>query len=205
MTVPISAARRPNVLADFIPSRAMRNVPAELVRDISLIVGGAAFVGILAQIAIPIPGTPVPVTGQTFGVLVVGAALGWWRALASMSMYLLAGVAGLPWFAEAKSGLEWPTFGYVVGFLLAAVVVGSMAGRGGDRTVAKSVATMALGTLAIYSVGVPWLAANMGLNMSAAIDAGLTPFLLGDGLKIALAAGLLPGLWKFAESLERKN
>ncbi|MDQ1711206.1 MAG: biotin transport system substrate-specific component [Frankiaceae bacterium] len=183
-----AVVHRPLVLADLVPRHA--------VRDVTLVVAGAAFVGLAAQVSFHIPGTPVPVTGQTFAVLLAGAALGWWRALLSMALYLLAGAAGLPWYAAHGSGWGGPSFGYVVGFVLAATVVGYLAGRGGDRTPLRTFATMAAGTLLIYAVGVPWLAASLHVGLGKAVALGARPFLGGDALKAAAAAGLLPAAWR---------
>lgn len=164
-------------------------------RDAALVLGGAGFIGLLAQWAIPLGFTPIPLTLGTFAVLLTGAALGAGRGLASVGIYVLAGMAGMPWFAEHRSGWGFPSFGYLIGFILAATLVGALASRGGDRTVLKTIGLMVLGNLVIYAVGVPYLAANTGMDLSTAIEKGLTPFLLGDGLKIAAAAGLLPGAW----------
>ncbi|WP_283135588.1 biotin transporter BioY [Rhizohabitans arisaemae] len=173
-------------------------VPGKLVRDVGLVVGAAVLTGISAQLTFPIPGTVVPFSFQTLVVLLSGAALGFHRAALSMVLYLAAGVAGVPWFAGGNSGWAVPTLGYVFGFLLAAVVVGALARRGGDRTVVRTVVTMALGTLLIYAVGVPWLMSSTGMDLSTALAKGVVPFLIGDGIKIALAAGLLPAAWKLA-------
>lgn len=178
----------PQVLSDLL-SRTVA-------RDVGLVLGGAAFVGLAAQLSFPIPGSPVPVTGQTFAVLLAGAALGWRRALPSMTLYLLAGMAGFPWFAGHSSGIHAPSLGYIIGFVLAASVVGALAARGGDRTPARTVATMTLGTLLIYAIGMPYLMADLHLGLAAAYRAGMRPFLLGDALKVALAAGLLPATWR---------
>lgn len=176
------------VLADLLPrGRA---------RDAALVIGGAAFTGLAAQISVPIPGTPVPATGQTFAVLLVGAAFGWWRALLSMALYLAAGSAGMPWYADGKSGWGGPSFGYIVGFIAAAALVGYLAGRGGDRTPLRTVLTMTLGTLVIYAVGVPWLAQSIDVSLGKAFELGARPFLGGDALKVALAAGILPATWR---------
>jgi biotin transport system substrate-specific component len=113
-------------------------------------------------------------------------------------LYALAGVAGMPWFAEGGSGAGAPSFGYVLGMLLASAVVGALARRGGDRNVWRTAGTMLLGEAVIYAVGVPYLAVATGMSVSAAVAAGLTPFLLGDALKAALAMGVLPTAWKFA-------
>jgi len=180
--------RRPLVLGDLLPGA--------LVRDVALVLGGAAFVGLSAQISVPLPGTPVPVTGQTFAVLLVGAALGWQRALPAMALYLAAGAAGVPWFAEHSSGTAAPSLGYVIGFLLSAAVVGALAARGGDRTPLRTVLTMLVGTLLIYAVGVPYLAADLGVSLAKAVELGVRPFLVGDALKVLLAAGLLPAAWR---------
>ena len=184
----LPGSARPLVLGDLLPGA--------LVRDAALVLGGAALVGLAAQVSVPLPGTPVPVTGQTFAVLLVGAALGWRRALPSMALYLLAGMAGRPWFAEHSSGTGAPSLGYIIGFLLAAPVVGALAARGGDRTPLRTVLTMALGTLLVYAVGVPYLAADLGISASRAVELGLRPFLAGDAHKVLLAAGLLPAAWR---------
>ncbi|XVV05003.1 biotin transporter BioY [Actinosynnema sp. CA-248983] len=169
-------------------------VPGSLARDIALVVAGAGLTGLAAQVALPVPGSPVPITGQTFAALLVGAALGWQRGGASMVLYLIAGVAGVPWFQGASSGMP-ASLGYVVGFVFAGVLVGHLAARGGDRTVLRTVGTMALGNLVIYAFGVPWLMAAANVGFGKALALGVTPFLIGDAIKIALAAGLLPAAW----------
>ena len=171
-------------------------LPGALVRDVALVVAAAGFVGLAAQLSFPLPGTPVPVTGQTFAVLLCGAALGWQRAVPSMLLYLLAGMAGVPWFADAGSGVTAPSLGYILGFILAGGVVGALARRGGDRTPARTVLTMTVGTLLIYLVGVPYLMAALQLDLATAWRLGVMPFLLGDAVKVLLAAGLLPGAWR---------
>lgn len=185
------ASRRPvAVLSDLLPGA--------LARDAALVAGSAALVGLAAQISIPLPGTPVPVSGQTFAVLLAGAALGRTRAALGMLLYLAAGVAGVPWFAEGTSGASMPTLGYVLGFVLAAAVVGRLAEQGGDRTPLRTVATMTFGTALIYLVGVPYLMASLHVSLDKALHLGVTPFLAGDALKVLLAAGLLPVAWRFA-------
>ncbi|GGZ53741.1 biotin transporter BioY [Streptomyces bluensis] len=187
-----TSARRPGeVLADLLP--------ASRVRDVALVLGGAALTGLAAQIAVPVPGSPVPVTGQTFAALLVGTALGAGRGFLSLALYALVGMAGVPWFAEGGSGYAAPSFGYVLGMLLAATVVGALARRGGDRSVLRMAGTMAIGELIIYAVGVPYLALAADMSLTAAIAAGLTPFLIGDVLKAALAMGVLPTAWKLAD------
>ncbi|AIR98398.1 biotin transporter BioY [Streptomyces glaucescens] len=183
-----SLARPGQVLADLLP--------ASRVRDIALVAGGAALTGLAAQIAVNVPGSPVPVTGQTFAALLVGTSLGAGRGFLSLALYALAGVAGVPWFAEGASGMGIPSFGYVLGMLLAATVVGALARRGADRSPWRMAGAMLLGEAVIYAVGVPYLALSLDLSASAAIAAGLTPFLIGDALKAALAMGALPAAWK---------
>lgn len=179
------------VLADLLP--VARNRYAV---DTALVLGGAALTGIAAQLSVPVPGSPVPVTGQTFAALLVGTALGARRGFLALAVYTLVGLAGMPCFSEGESGPGIVSLGYVLGMLLAATVVGSLARRGGDRSVARTAGTMVLGSVIIYAVGVPYLALAADLSPSAAVAAGLTPFLLGDALKAALAMGLLPAAWK---------
>lgn len=179
----------PLVLADLVAGSSR-------VRDAALVLAGAGFVGLSAQVSVPLPFTPVPLTLQTFAVLLAGAALGWQRAIPSMLLYLLAGAAGLPWFAGGASGTAAPSFGYIVGFVLAAAVVGRLAGYGADRTPLRTCALMILGSAVIYLVGVPWLAVALGVDLAEAVALGLTPFLAGDAIKALLAAGLLPGAWR---------
>lgn len=181
------AASRPRVLADLIPGR--------LVRDLTLVAGSALLVGVSAQVAVPLPGTPVPVSMQTFAVLLVGAALGFGRSFAGLALYAAAGLAGVPWFAGATSGWHFASFGYVIGFALAAALVGRLAAYGGDRTPLRTVGTMIAGNAVIYALGVPWLMAFTGAGFGKALELGVVPFLIGDAVKIALAAGLLPGAW----------
>ncbi|MEV5201056.1 biotin transporter BioY [Streptomyces sp. NPDC053720] len=190
-TAAAAPARTGAVLADLLP--AVRHRYAV---DTALVLGGAALTGIAAQIAVPVPGSPVPVTGQTFAALLVGTALGARRGFLSLAVYALVGMAGMPWFSEGTSGMGFPSFGYVLGMLLAASVVGGLARRGGDRSVLRTAGTMVLGSAIIYAVGVPYLALATGMSASAAIAAGLVPFLIGDALKAALAMGALPAAWK---------
>ncbi|MDQ0952500.1 biotin transport system substrate-specific component [Streptomyces phaeochromogenes] len=190
MTTAVAPTRPGQVIADLLP--------ASRVRDAALVAGGAALTGLAAQIAVPVPGSPVPVTGQTFAALLVGTALGTGRGLASLAMYALLGLAGVPWFAEGTSGAT-VSFGYILGMLLAATVVGALARRGADRSVVRMAGTMLLGEAIIYAIGVPYLAFAAGMTLTQAIAAGLTPFLLGDALKAALAMGVLPTAWKFVK------
>ena len=184
--------RKQVVLADLLPGA--------LVRDGALVIGAAAAVGLLAQISIHLSFTPVPITGQTLGVLVAGTALGWKRGTAAMVLYALAGVAGIPWFAGHSSGYVGASFGYVVGFVLCAALCGYLAERGADRSLWKSVPVMVAGEIVMYATGVVWLALSLHIGGAKAIALGFTPFVIGDAIKAAIAAGLLPSAWKLAGS-----
>lgn len=190
----------PAVLADAIPRSAARNV--------LLVIGGAAFVGLSAQVAIPLPFTPVPLTGQTFAVLLTAAALGMWRGAASMSLYAVAGLAGVPWFAGGssafKGGALVASFGYVLGFIAAAALVGWLAERGATRTALRTAGLMVLGNVVIYAIGATWLANAIGVSLQKAVELGVTPFLVGDALKVALAAGLFPLAWRAVDRFTSK-
>jgi biotin transport system substrate-specific component len=171
-------------------------VPGALVRDAALVVGGAGLTGVAAQLSIHTPLSPVPFTLQSLTVLVVGAALGTVRGAISMLIYLLAGLAGVPWYAAHRHGWGGPSFGYVLGFVLAAALVGALAKRGADRHVATTVLLMVAGTLLIYAVGTAWLAADLHLGAGAAFRLGVRPFLATDAIKIGLAALAFPAAWQ---------
>jgi biotin transport system substrate-specific component len=191
MSTAVASTRPGEVLADLLP--------ASRVRDAALVVGGAVLTGLAAQISVPVPGSPVPVTGQTFAALLVGTALGAGRGFLALALYALAGVAGLPWFAGGTSGSGAVSFGYILGMVLASAAVGALARRGADRSVLRTAGTMVLGEAIIYAVGVPYLALAADMSASAAIAAGLTPFLIGDALKAALAMGVLPTAWRLVK------
>jgi biotin transport system substrate-specific component len=190
MSTATATARPGAVLADLLP--------ASRVRDAALVIGGAVLTGLAAQVALPVPGSPVPVTGQTFAALLVGTALGARRGFLSLALYALAGVAGVPWFAGGTSGAGSLSFGYIVGMLLASAAVGALARRGADRSPLRMAGTMILGEAVVYAVGVPYLALAGDMSLAQAVALGLTPFLIGDALKAALAMGALPTAWKFA-------
>ena len=117
-----------------------------------------------------------------------------------MLLYAVAGMAGLPWFAGHQSGWSIPSLGYVLGFVLAAVVVGALARRGADRTVARTAGLMVVGNLCIYAIGVPWLVGSVGVDLGRALVLGVVPFLVGDAVKILLASLLLPAAWRVVRS-----
>jgi biotin transport system substrate-specific component len=169
-------------------------------RDRLLILLGSLLVALFARIEIPLPFSPIPITGQTFAVLLVGAALGAKRGAAAMVVYILQGVLGMPVFAGGASGLgilTGATAGYLAGFVIAAYVVGSIAERGLERSVRTSLIPFAIGMLIIYICGVSWLSIVMG-SFPKALAAGLVPFLIGDALKLIAAATALPAAWNLS-------
>jgi len=189
------------------PTLADRIFSRGLVTDIILVAAGTALTSVLAQIAIPL--WPVPITGQTFAVLFVGATLGATRAVLSMALYLAIGLLGLPVFAPQANGshitglaaLLGPTGGYLVGFILAAAFVGWLAQREWDRKWLRTLLAFLGGTVVIYAIGLPWLyIALTNLHVPNALQAtltgGLYPFLVGDTLKAIFAAVLLPIVWR---------
>jgi biotin transport system substrate-specific component len=169
------------------------------VTNVALVLLGTLIIALLAQVRILLPFTPVPVTGQTLGVLLVAASLGSRRGTASLGLYLAGGLAGLPFFTGGASGLAYfsgVTGGYLIGFLAAALLVGRLAEHGWTRSWYKMAALFALGTLVIYLFGAAYLATFTGLRQ--ALVAGVWPFLPGDVIKAALAAALLPAAWKLS-------
>jgi biotin transport system substrate-specific component len=173
------------------------------VRDAGLVGAGSLLVAALSQVSLPLPFTPVPLTGQTFAVLLVGAALGARRGAASLALYILEGGLGLPVFAGGAAGparLLGPTGGYLLGFVAAAWVVGRLAERGLDRRRLTALLAFLAGEIAIYACGLAWLASFVGVR--EAVLAGLWPFLPGDVLKALLAALALPGAWAWTRGRE---
>lgn len=167
-----------------------------------LVTFGALFIGGLAQIALPIPGSPVPVTGQTLGVLLVGAGYGSTLGLSTLVTYLLIGIAGAPIFAKGGSGLAHltgPTGGYLIGMLVASLLVGALAGRKWDQKVRSALPAMLLGDAVIFSFGLFWLHEYTSKSWAWTISAGFTPFIIGEVLKIAIAGTSLPLVWRFVQ------
>lgn len=176
-----------------------------------LVLGGALFVALTAQISIPLPFTPVPLTGQTFGVLLVAASLGTVLGSLSMLSYLFLGMVGLPVYADQSSGWEivrGATGGYLMGFIVAALVVGFLAERKWDQSFSSSVSAMLTGNVIIFAVGLSWLAWWLGDNglpngLSDVLEAGLYPFVPGEIFKLYLAGALLPLAWKAVERIKK--
>jgi len=192
-------ARLP-VLADVIPGAR--------VRDAALVTGAALFTALLAQVSIPVAGSPVPITGQTLAVVLTAAALGPYRGLAGQGLYLLLGAIGLPFYSDAASGFDvvfGATGGYIIGFLPAAYLIGLAARQGQDRRITRALPLFALGQLVIFAVGVPWLAVAADMSAAQAIDAGFTPFIVGGIVKAALAGVLLPGAWLAVRKIDKSD
>jgi biotin transport system substrate-specific component len=191
-----TAAERGITLADFlVPIRVGERMGTRM-RHVALIVAGTLFVILCARIVIPTQ--PVPFTGQTFGVLLVGGALGFRRGLAALLLYLAIGAVGVPVYADGKAGfaiVQGATGGYLIGFVVAAAVVGRLAELGWDRRIGGALAAMAIGTAIIYAIGVPWLKVALGLSWPDAVAGGMTKFLLWDAAKLAVAAGIFPAAW----------
>lgn len=193
-----------NAIAPTLSTRHFSGVNP-LVRDVLLVVLGSLFVALFAQISIPLPFTPVPLTGQTFAVLLVGAALGSKRGAASLGLYFAEGALGLPFFAGGGSGLINPngaiiaSLGYLIGFIIAAYVIGLLAERGMDRSLRTSLVPFLIGSIIIYVCGVAWLMVGIKLSFQAAIMNGVIPFLIGDAIKLVLAGLTLPTAWKIVK------
>jgi len=208
-----------------------------VLRNVAIIVGFAVFTAIAAQISgtppgwyanafswmgLPIEGTPVPISGQTLAIGVTGAALGSYRAVASIMLYVLAGIAGLPVYAGAVSkvfsgevafgatdGSLWsatsllsiPSGGYIVGFIVAAYFIGWLAERGWDKSVLRITLALVAGNVLIYLLGLPWLFAvlnqlpSLNMDLAKTLQFGLWPFIPGDIFKLAIATAAIPGAW----------
>ena len=175
------------------------------------VVGGIGFISLLAQISLPVPGSPVPVTGQTLGVLLIGTTYGARLGFITFASYLLAGIAGAPIFApsatSANHGIErltGATGGYLVGMLIASLLLGYLADRKADQKFRTSFPALLLGDLVIFTFGLAWLHASLDMTWAATFKAGFTPFILGEALKIAITATSLPLVWrKISRSLNR--
>ena len=179
--------------------RAVAFPRAGLLKDVLLMLAGTGLIAAAAQISVKLPFTPVPITGQTFAVCLVGASLGAIRGATSLTLYFLIGVLGAPVYAHHDHGWDVITSasgGYIVGFVLAAALTGFLAERRWDRRLSSSIGLMLTGNVVIYLVGLPWLAVVLNTNLEKTLEYGLYPFIPGDTFKLYLAAAALPGAWK---------
>lgn len=189
------------VLSDVLPRPHVRSL--RIVREATLITGFALLTAALAQVRIPLGFTPVPVTGQTLAVLLSGAVLGAKRGAASQALYLVLGMIGLPFYSNGTGGwtvATGPTMGYLVGFIVAAAIVGRLAEHRHDRSVLSSIAAMTLGSMLIYVFGASWLAISLNIPLASgdtnAISLGVAPFLIGDFVKMCLAGITTASTWR---------
>jgi biotin transport system substrate-specific component len=190
-------APTPTVLIDSLVPSSVR------LRALALVPAAVLLTALAAQVRFVLPWTPVPVTGQTFAVLLTSAALGMRLGAASQAIYVAIGAMGMPVFADWQGG--WTaatgvTAGYLVGFVLAAALVGRLAERRQDRALITSVPAMLAGTAVIYACGATWLGVHLGVDATRAVELGVTPFLIGDAVKLVAAGALVPALWRFAGS-----
>ncbi|HTO01099.1 MAG TPA: biotin transporter BioY [Microthrixaceae bacterium] len=200
MTSSATPISQPNVLADLLPAGVL---PRAWVRTAALVIGGALLVALASQVKIPLGFTPVPINGLTFATLIVGGALGARRGVAALSLFWILGVIGLPFFQSGNSGWTYATGatgGYLIGSVLAAMVVGAVAERGGDRRVLTSVTTMlAVNVVLIWGLGTLWLSHVLGVPVfggaKSGFAMGIQPFIAGDIFKVVLAGLLLPATW----------
>ncbi len=194
----VPATEKGLTIADFlVPVRVGERTSPRL-RDLGLVLAGALLIFLTAKISFALPGNPVPITMQNFGVLVVGGALGLRRGGLAAFIYLAIGLVGIPFFAEGRAGytvILGATGGYLVGFVLAAALVGRLAELGWDRHIGGAIGATFLGTAVIYVVGVPWLAVTTGMGPADAIAKGLLPFLVIDTVKLLVAAAVFPSAW----------
>ncbi|MEK9939014.1 MAG: biotin transporter BioY [Ilumatobacter sp.] len=203
-----TAALAPRTLADLLPAPTVAS--QRITRDAALIGGFAALTAVLAQVKFSLGFTPVPITGQTLATLLAGTVLGWKRGAASQFVYWVAGIfMPFAWYANDETGSSisagWnyaigTTAGYMVGFVLAAALVGALAERGQDRDLMTSVPAMLAGTAVIYTCGVGWLALKLDIPVATgetnAIGLGLVPFLIGDAIKLIIAGAAAPAVWR---------
>ena len=194
----LPAQERGLTIGDFLVPIRVSDRMHTRVRHVALVAIGVLLIALGAKISFPLPNSPIPVTGQTFGVLVAGGALGFRRGIAASGIYVLLGVVGLPFFALNRTGIEvlWGTSGgYLIGFIVAAAIVGRLAELGWDRNILGAVGAMLIGSAAIYLIGVPWLAVTAGFGPGEAIEKGFLTFVVGDAIKLALAAVVFPAAW----------
>lgn len=175
-----------------------------LLTDAVLVAAGAGLISLCAQISIKLPFTPVPITGQTFAVLLVGASLGIVRGGASGLLYVLIGIAGAPVYADGHHGwavITGASGGYLVAFPIAAALTGWLAEQRWDRRFSSAVGLMLTGNVVVYLIGLPWLAIVLNTGLEKTLELGLYPFVPGDTFKLYVAAALLPTAWRAVRSL----
>lgn len=173
-----------------------------LLTNSALALGGVAFLALMAQLALPIPGSPVPVTGQTLGALLIGASYGRALGASTFALYLGIGVAGAPVFSQQGHGiakLVGPTGGYLIGMFLATIALSFLASKKWDKKIHTAIISMAIGQVLIFVPGLIWLQQSTGKDWSWTVNAGLTPFIFGEILKLAIAATALPTLWRVVD------
>lgn len=176
--------------------------------DAVVVLGGTALVALAAQLEIHLGFTPVPITGQTFAVLLVGASLGALRGTVSLALYFAAGIVGAPVYSGGEEGWEivsGATGGYLVGFVVAAAVTGWLAELRWDRRFSSALSAMLIGSVIIYAFGLPWLAHVADLGWQKTFENGLYPFVVGDLAKLWLAAALLPATWRLVERVTARR
>ena len=200
-------AERGITIGDFLVPITVGERLSSRTRHFVLVVFGALLIYLTAQVSFHLPDNPVPITGQTFGVLLVGGALGFRRGFLATLLYVAIGVIGLPAFAEHKGGIGviasianghlvlGATGGYLIGFMVAAALVGRLAELGWDRNLIGAFVAMVAGNVVIYAFGVPWLAVAANFTATDAINKGLVPFLVGDVVKLLLAGSVFPLAW----------
>ena len=192
------------------PRVLVESISLTWVKNLVSVLTGTAFIAVMAQVSIPLPFTPVPLTGQTLAVLLTAASLGTWRSLSASALYLLLALAGLPVLTPQADGshivgtqvFQMASFGYVVGFIIASFAVGKLAERGLSKSIIGTSLIMIVGNVIIYSTGLLNLKSVTGAEWSQVFAWGLTPFIIGDLIKIAIAANLLPATWKIVSRLK---
>jgi biotin transport system substrate-specific component len=197
----LMSSTSPAVLRSAFVARSTTQV------KIALVVGGVFFLSLMAQIALPIPGSPVPVTGQTLGALLIGTAYGASLGFTTFATYLIVGFLGAPIFASGSHGIArmtGATGGYLVGMLLATALTGYLAQRKWDQKIRTVIPTMILGDLLVFGCGMYWLHHVAAQSWRWTFAKGFTPFLLGEVIKIAIASTALPACWKLVPIIRKR-
>jgi biotin transport system substrate-specific component len=191
-------------MTTIAPLRAVFIPRASALTNTSLLLGGTVFMSLMAQIALPVPGSPVPITGQTLGVLLIGTAYGASLGLATIAIYVALGLAGAPILAQGAHGyarLAGPTGGYLVGMVLAAFAVGVLANRRWDVRLQTALMQMIVGDILVFAPGLIWLKLYTGASWSWTLAAGFTPFIVGEVIKIGIAGTALPSVWALVRKM----